>query len=83
MQSPLLTQSIWDVVAKSLSMLNEQIAGEKDGTSTGFFLSAFNSAKQDAQSDKISSCLSKVENSQQIHNHLLLFLSCRILKVFR
>ena len=64
-------------------MLHEQIEEEADGTRTGFFLSAFNSMKLEKQSEKLSSCLSKVENSQQMHNHLLLFLSCRVLKVFR
>ena len=62
MQSPLLTQSIWDVIAKTLSMLNDQIQEEKDGTATGFFLSAFNSNVEGEQSERIASCLSKLEN---------------------
>ena len=66
-------------------MLNERLEEEsaaKD-SSTGFFLSAYNSVNGEKQDEKISSCLSKVESSAQMHNHLVLYLSCRVLKVFR
>lgn len=31
----------------------------------------------------ITSCLSKVKDKRHLHSHLLLFLTCRMLKVFK
>ena len=76
---------MWSVITSSLLSLESQFEEERAKRSHGFFSNAYSSTKQEAEGNQqpnVSACLSKVEGSTHLHNHLTLYFVTRTLKVF-
>lgn len=87
MGSASLTEAIWSVITASLDLINSQISNEKNRQTQGFFTNAYSSTMESKSEEEIenivvASCLSKVDGSTHLHNHLTMYLNLRILKVF-
>ena len=65
-------------------MLLAQLEAEENlpADKSEFFLFGYNSKLGDDQV-RVTSCLSKTQDLRYMHCHVLLYLSCRMLKVFK
>jgi hypothetical protein len=91
LQSSDLIKQVWQNITDTIIMFCEQLEKEDQlpKEKSEFFLASYNSHPEkgnivsDYRGLRVTSCLSKVKDIRTMHCHVLLYLICRMLKVFR